>query len=71
MTDHHIRHFLKADFADNWTEVSKEAWIKAERAAGFRPKMSSSNPRYMETYATGSFSGNGISGCLRYNGSEP
>lgn len=58
------RHFLKAAFAREWTEVSREEWIKAERAAGFRPRMSSDDPRYMDVYATGGFSGNGVSGRL-------
>lgn len=40
-------------------EVTLEEFCKAERAAGFRPKLSSSDPRYMTTPATGGFSGNG------------
>jgi hypothetical protein len=65
------RHFLKGDFSDRWEEVNKEKWIKAERAAGFRPKMASVDPRYMDTYATGGFAGNGVRGIIRYDGSEP
>lgn len=65
------RHFLKADFSDKWEEVSKEKWIRAERSAGFRPKMASNNPRYMDTYATAAFGGNGVSGTITYDGSEP
>jgi hypothetical protein len=60
------RYFLKADWQDDWYEVTKEAWIKAERSAGFRPKMSSAHPDYMTTCATGGFSGYGISGEVRY-----
>lgn len=44
-------------------EVSLEEFCRAERAAGFRPKMSSDDPRYMTTPATGGFgSSYGISG---------
>jgi hypothetical protein len=43
-------------------EVSLEEFCKAERAAGFQPKMTSDNPLYMFTPATGGFGGNGISG---------
>ena len=44
-------------------EVSLEEFCRAERAAGFRPKMSSDDPRYMTTPATGGFSSSyGISG---------
>ena len=37
-------------------EVTREDFIAAERAAGFRPKLSSSHPNYMTTLATGGFS---------------
>ena len=47
-------------------EVTLEEFCKAERAAGFRPKLSSSDPRYMTTLATGGFSGNGVSGSVKY-----
>lgn len=40
----------------DWVEVSRDEWIRAERAAGFRPKMASDDPRYMQTQATGGFS---------------
>jgi hypothetical protein len=43
----------------DWVSVSKEDWILAERSAGFRPKMSSDNPRYMSTCATGGFGSSG------------
>lgn len=60
------RYELKADFTD-WVEVPKAEWIRAERAAGFRPKMASDDPRYMDTPATGGFySSGGISGRIRY-----
>lgn len=53
---------LKTDWQSEWQSVSKEMWIRAERAAGFRPKLSSDDPRYMATPATGGFSSGGISG---------
>ena len=43
-------------------EVTKEEFIKAERAAGFRSKSGS-----MDDCATGGFTGNGISGSIKYN----
>jgi hypothetical protein len=46
-----------------WVCVSKEDWIKAERAAGFRPALWSGHPEYMTTCATGGFNSSaGISG---------
>ena len=56
------RYFLKADFQSDYQEVTKEEWIKAERAAGFRPKLASDDPRYMKVCATAGFYGNGVSG---------
>lgn len=50
-------------------QVTKAEWIKAERAAGFRPKCSSDHPSYWTQCATGGFSGNGISGHIVYTGS--
>jgi len=58
---------LKVGWQDDWIEVTKEKWIKAERVAGFRPKMSSDQPGYMDTCATGGFSGGGTSGRIRYD----
>ena len=43
-------------------EVSLEEFCKAERQAGFRPKLPSTDPRYMTTPATGGFFGGAISG---------
>lgn len=56
------RYYLKTDYSEEWTEVSKEAWIRVERLAGFRPKLWSGHPEYMTTCATGGFSGAGHSG---------
>lgn len=69
--EHPPRHFLKASFLKKWEEVPKEVWIAAERAAGFRPKMASDDPRYMTTYATAGFGTELISGCITHNGKEP
>lgn len=60
------KYLLKADHQTEWDEVTKEEWIKAERNAGFRPKLSSDNPAYMTTCATGGFGGAGVSGKIRY-----
>lgn len=43
----------------DWVQVSREEWIRAERASGFRPKMASDDPRYMSTCATAGFSSSG------------
>ena len=58
------RYLLKADWQKDWQEVTKEEWIKAERAAGFRPKLASTDAAYMTTCATGGFCGGSISGRL-------
>lgn len=57
-------HWLKADGIPGaaWQKVTKEAWIAAERRAGFRPKLWSGDPAYMTTYATGGFGNGQISG---------
>jgi hypothetical protein len=41
---------------DGWRRVTKAEWIHAERSAGFRPRMSSTDPRYWTTCATAQFS---------------
>jgi hypothetical protein len=67
-------HWLKASGipGSQWTKVSKEEWIRAERSAGFRPKLWSGDPAYMTTYATGGFSTSlGISGTLTMDGEPP
>ncbi len=48
-------------------EVSLEEFCKAERAAGFRPKLWSGDAAYMTTPATGGFGGDdGIRGRVEY-----
>ena len=53
------KYYLKADFQKEYQEVTKEEFIQAERAAGF-------NPKYGDGLATGGFSGNGVSGSIKY-----
>ena len=63
------RYFLKVVLGGETVEreVSLKEWCKAERAAGFRPKMASDDPRYMTTPATGGFGGSsGISGSIKF-----
>jgi hypothetical protein len=47
-------------------EVSLLEFCKAERQAGFRPKLPSSDSRYMTTPATGGFSDGTITGSVKY-----
>jgi hypothetical protein len=64
------KYFLKVTLAGEEIEreVTKEEYCKAERAAGFRPKMATDDPGYMTTPATAGFSSsNGISGRIKYN----
>lgn len=57
------RYFLKADWQTEWQEVTKEKFIKAERAAGFSPKgVRITDPEYWTTLATAGFGGYGVSG---------
>lgn len=51
-----------------WRQVSRDEWIRAERAAGFHPKCASSDPAYMTTQATGGFSGKGVEGMVERTG---
>ena len=60
------RYFLKTGPQEDFQEVSVEDFCRAERAAGFRPKLSSLDPRYWVTPATGGFSGSGTKGEVRY-----
>lgn len=61
------RYFLRPDVGRfPWAEASKEEWVQAERAAGFRNTMG--RP---EEPATGGFSGNGMQGTITYDGGKP
>jgi hypothetical protein len=62
------KYFLSVTFNDEKIEreVSLEEYCKAERNAGFRPKMASSDPKYMTTPATGGFSSGEISGSQKF-----
>jgi len=50
------KYYLKADFMDNYKEVSKQEFINAEQLAGFHSKFG------QDHLATGGFSGGGVSG---------
>ena len=54
------KYYLKADFMDEEREVSKQEYINAEQAAGFRSKFGTN------AVATGSFGAAGISGRTEY-----
>jgi len=49
------KYFLKGDWQEEATEVTKEKFIMAERAAGFHSK-------FLGETATASFSGSGVRG---------
>jgi hypothetical protein len=58
-----MRYLLKSHLPEaSWIEVSKEEWIRAERHAGFRPKLSSDHPDYMKVCATGGFGNDFVDG---------
>lgn len=59
------RYFLKPDGGVE-LEVTKDQFIRTERASGFRPKLPSTDPTCMTTCATGGFHGNGWSGRVEY-----
>lgn len=47
--------------------VSKREFIAAERAAGYRPKLPSSDPRYKTLCATSGFSNGPVTGIVEYS----
>ena len=52
-----MRFYLKEKDETAWREVSKEAYIAAERSAGFHPAhIPLDDPRYRTTPATATFS---------------
>ena len=57
-------YYLKPDYQTEWNEVSREQFIAAEQAAGFRSKFGPSHP------ATGGFSGRGMRGRVEYAAKE-
>lgn len=59
-----IRYLLKADWQEEWTEVSKEVWVRAERAAGFHNTMGRPDEP-----GTAGFGGGGVRGSIRYEAS--
>lgn len=50
------KYFLKADWQQDYQEVTEEQFITAERAAGFYSKFGE------KALATAGFNGNGVSG---------
>ena len=54
--------FLKGSWQNEFEEVTREQYIKAERAAGFHPDMQQDNPNYMTSLATNEFKRYGVSG---------
>lgn len=59
----HHRYFLAVDLGDEeplWQEVTKEKYVNAERAAGFRSKFGNDQP------ATAAFSAGGVRGRIEY-----
>ena len=58
------KYYLK--IFDEEKEVTLEEYCKAERNAGFRPKLSSDHPDYNTTPATGGFSSGNVSGHIEY-----
>jgi len=66
------RYFLSVNLAGEEIkrEVSLEEYCKAERAAGFRPKCSSTDPQYWTTPATAGFTGGNMSGSIEYGDGE-
>lgn len=49
-------------------EVTKEDWIRAERNAGFRPKLPHDHPNFMKVCATGGFgSRSNVEGRVKYS----
>jgi len=63
-----MRYYLSAIIAGEKfeREVSVEEFCKAERQAGFRPKLDYDDLRYLTTPATGGFSAGTISGRTSY-----
>jgi len=54
------KYFLKADWEDEYKEVTEKQFIAAERGAGFHSKFGADH------VATGGFSGSGVSGKIEY-----
>ena len=53
------KYFLRGEWQDEWREVTRQQFVTAERAAGFRPK-------FGDGLATGGFTGGGVSGKIKY-----
>lgn len=60
------QYFLIASKGEREREVTVREFCRAERAAGFRPKLPSTDPAYLTTPATSSFSNGSIEGRTAY-----
>lgn len=62
------KYFLYTGLGPDRTEkeVTKQEFIKAERNAGFRPKLASNHPDYMNVCATGGFGSGDTGGSIKY-----
>lgn len=56
--------FISEDSSENWTEVTREEFIRIEQANGFFSKFGFDHP------ATGGFSANGVRGKVTYGPEE-
>lgn len=59
-----MRYFLRASWQDEYEEVTKKQYIRAERDAGFGSRQS-------DEIATVGFSGHGVSGKINKDGLFP
>lgn len=57
-------HFYISEDDENWTEVTREEFIRIEQANGFFSKFGFDHP------ATGGFSANGVRGRVEYDPEE-
>jgi hypothetical protein len=60
-----MKYFLKGDWEEEYTEVTKEQYIAAERNAGFY-----SNESFANKVVTAAFSGHSISGKVEYENED-
>lgn len=60
------KYLLQRRGESDWKEVSKQEWIKAERQAGFYPKVSSLHPQFWLICATGGFNDGNIRGRIEF-----
>ena len=69
MKIYYVENIINGQYIEK--EVSLKEYCKAERSAGFQPKMSSDHPDYMTTPATGGFStSDGLFWSVKYKESD-